>query len=312
MDTRDRTDWMEPGRRFRPLRLALPLGGALLTGALGIATYTGRVLNAPRKHTYLDDFSFSPFEVGVPYRRVEFDSEDGVVLRGWWLPRDSSDQVIVGLPGHKGAKQDLLGEAAALWRGGSNVLLFDYRGCGESDPGMHSLAFRELGDVRAALAFARRQVPRARLGVIGYSMGGALAILVAAEDPDVLAVVADSPFATVTDVVAHAYRRWRLPAGPIVALADMVNRVRWGYPYRAVRPLDAVSALSPRPLLIIHGTGDDITPVNHAYLLHEAAGEGKELWVEHGVQHCGVYFHDREMYVRRTTEFFARALSAVA
>src|SRR5947209_11575720 len=133
-------------RLARPLRYALPVGGALLSGAVGIAAYTTHVLHTPRRKTWQDEFIFTPWEVQVPHEPVEFPSEDGVKLRGWWFPREGTDSVVIGCTGHRGAKHELLGIGSALWRAHNNVLLFDFRSCGDSDPAPLSLAHNELQD----------------------------------------------------------------------------------------------------------------------------------------------------------------------
>lgn len=292
----------------RPLRLALPVGGIVLTGALSIAAYTARSLNTPRRRSEMDGFTFTPWEVQVPYESVEFVTEDGVTIRGWWFPRQESNQVVVGCTGHQGVKSDLLGIGSGLWRAGNNVLLFDFRGCGESDEAPPSLAHNELPDARAAVLYAHRRLPGARLGLIGYSMGAAVAILVAATDGSVRAVVADSSFAGMREVIGHAFTRFRLPPYPMLGLTDTVNRWRYGYRFAAVRPLDVVGCISPRPLLLIHGQDDRTVPAEHARQLYAAAGEPKELWIAPGTPHCGAYFDDRAHYVRKVAYFFDRAL----
>jgi dipeptidyl aminopeptidase/acylaminoacyl peptidase len=236
-------------------------------------------------------------------------TDDGVTLRGWWFPRPESDHVVIAYTGHKGVKTDLLGISSGLWRAGNNVLIFDFRGCGESDLVPLSIGYHERRDLQAAARFAHERVARARLGLIGYSMGAAVSLLVAAGDADIRAVVADSAYATLTGVIAAAYRRRRLPAPPILALSDRYNGWRYGYRFGELRPVDIVGQLAPRPLLIIHGTRDAVTPVDHAYQLYAAAGEPKELWIAEGAHHCGAYFLDRQEYVARVADFFARALA---
>lgn len=293
----------------RVLGYSLLAGGAIATAALGVASYATGVLNKPNQQPS-DDFTFSPWEVQVPYESVEFPTADGITLRGWWFPRES-DRVVIGLTGHRGAKQDLLGIGSSLWRAGNNVLLFDFRACGESDRAAQSLAHFESSDVRAAIAYVRDRISSARVALVGYSMGASLAILAAAEDAGIEAVVADSPFATVSDLIAIAYRRHRLPARPLVALTDALNRWRYGYRFTTVRPLDAVSAIAPRPLFLIHGADDSVVPVQHAHDL-AAAARGMSLWILPGVRHCGAYFADREEYVRRVITFVDEALSSGA
>lgn len=295
----------------KPLRYGLPLAGAIVSGALGVAAYTAHVLNGPRRADPLGAFSLTPWEVRVPFEPVSFITEDGVTLRGWWFPAAGSNRVVVGYTGHKGIKQDLLGIGSGLWRAGNNVLLFDFRGCGESDLAPLSLGHHELPDARAAIVYARQRLPAAHIGIVGFSMGAAIAILIAAEDHRVRAVVADSPFATINDVLMHAHRRYRLPVTLTVALTDIVTRVRYGYSFDAVRPIDAVGRIAPRPLFLIHGSADGLVPVEHAYRLHAVAGTNSRLWIVHGVPHCGAYFDDREEYVQQVASFFQASLEPI-
>src|SRR5919202_2223525 len=241
------TRWGTPRLgKHRPLRLALPFGGAIAAGALGVAAYTARHLNGPTKRRWLQDYAFSPWELAVDYEPVEFRAADGVTIRGWWLPRPASHQVVIGCTGHRGAKHELLGIGSGLWRAGNNVLLFDFRGRGASDLAACSLAYHEMEDLQAAVDYACGRLPEGRIGVIGYSMGAAVALLVAAREPRLRAVVADSPFATMRDVIGHAFERRRLPARPMLSLAESVNRWRYGYRFDAVEPVDAVATIAPR------------------------------------------------------------------
>ena len=158
------------------------------------------------------------------------------------------------------------------------------------------------------MAYALGRVPGARLGLVGYSMGASIAILLAADEPRVAAVVADSPFTGIADVVAHGAARLRLPARLVVPAADLLNGWRYGYRFGAVRPIEAVAAISPRPLLIVHGEADSLIPVGHAHALFETARAPKDLWIIPGAEHCGGYFADRPGYVARVADFFQQQL----
>lgn len=293
---------------MRPVRYILPFGATVVTGAFGIAAYAARQINGTRRNEGMDTYTFSPWELDVPHDSVEFRTEDGITLRGWWFPRVDSSSVIIGCPGHRRGKHDLLGIGSALWRDGHNVLLFDFRGCWDSDPAPQSLAYKEIPDLHAAIAYVSSRIPRARIGIIGYSMGAAVAILVAASNSSVAAVVADSAFATMRDVIAHQFRRRNLPPHLVLPLTEEYNRWRYGYRFAAVRPIDVVGEVSPRPILIIHGALDSTTPLSHASRLYDAAAEPKELWIVEGAEHCGAYFDNRTAYVARVSDFFARAL----
>src|SRR5262249_27100058 len=125
------------------------------------------------------------------------------------------------------------------------------------------------------------------------------------------AVIADSPFTGIAELVAHNAARRRLPARLVVPLASALTGWRYGYRFGAVRPIEAVAAISPRPLLLIHGSAATLIPISQAHELFAAAGEPKDPWVVEGVEHCGSYFADRPGYVVRAARFFAQYLGSI-
>jgi fermentation-respiration switch protein FrsA (DUF1100 family) len=307
-----------PGVRdaLRPLRRAAAgaglLAGGLLLSTVGLAYFVARVLTDPRRPGPQDDYVMTPFETGAQHEEVVFPAATGDhQIHGWWFPRPSTTRVIIGCTGYRGSKAELIGISTALWRAGFNVLLFDYHGHGAGRGVPVTLGYRELHDFYSALDYALRRVPGARIGVIGYSMGASIAIMGSARRPEVRAVVADSPFATHAEVVSHNVARVIHVSGrPVAALADVFLAWLAGYRSRDVEPVRDVRALAPRPLLLIHGTADQMIPLAHSQRVFAAAGEPKELWLGEGADHCGTYFLDRSAYCERVIGFFERALDA--
>lgn len=277
-------------------------------GASAIATYAAFSINSRRRRDLIDDYFITPFELKVPHQDIQFRSADGYNLKGWLFENPDSDRLLIGLTGRRVAKDSLIGIGTGLWRAGNNVLVFDFRGRGESDDGPQSIGHREMADVRAALAYAKRNYPEHRLGLFGFSMGASLAIRAAAEDPEILAVMADSPFTSIDEILTGIFRRKRLPATLLVALARRVNQLLFGYDFAADSTRQAIARIAPRPLLLIHGSADSTTPAAMAEELYKLASEPRELWLEPDVEHCGVYFVDRERYIKRVADFFAGAL----
>lgn len=291
---------------LRPLgwtAAALGVAGAAV-GAIG-----AWALNGPRR--VWPPYGFTPFEVRVDAEDVSFTTEDGVRIAGWWLEAPGSESVVVVAHGHKGSKADMLGIGPGLHRHGHSVLLFDFRGSSDSGDGPLSLGFHEQRDLTAAIDFAARRRPDARIAVVGFSGGAATAILTGARDPRIEAFVLDSPFATLTDVVAQAFRGHRVPAAPFVPFIAAATKLLHGYRLRDVRPIDAIAELPPRPILLLHGTNDEIIPYQHALGLREAAGgeEAVEFVTFEGAYHCGGYFSDRPGYIALVDGFLQRWLA---
>jgi dipeptidyl aminopeptidase/acylaminoacyl peptidase len=281
------------------LALAAPGAAALTTlGAWGMARRM--VTNRRPAGRYI-----TPWELGIPYEDVEFSTPDGVTLRGWWLDRPGAPRTVITLAGHHGVRSDTLGIGAALWRRGANVLLFDFRGRGGSEWHINTLGYYETTDALTAIEWAHAREPGARIGLVGYSMGGAVSIMAAARDPRVAAVVADSPFASQRQVLRRWFRRnLKLPTYPLVRLMEEFLP----YEIEQVEPIREVARIAPRALMLIHGALDAVTNPQDSAALYEAAGEPKVMWALPSVGHCDAYFVDRTAYAERVSAFLEEHL----
>jgi len=231
----------------RGLALGAPVAGASL--ATLAAWVTARRITGPGPR---DKKFVTPWEFGIPYEEVGFSTEDGLLLRGWWLPAAEAKRTVIALHGHRGARHHCVGIGAAVWRRGANVLLFDHRGRGSSEGELMSLGHFETADA-AAVGYALSRAPGLPLGLIGYSMGAAVALISAARDEHVGAVVADLPFASERKLVRALLRRQAGPLHrPIVALSERLLP----YDPGGVDPLRQVAKVAPRPCLFIHGLLD--------------------------------------------------------
>jgi alpha-beta hydrolase superfamily lysophospholipase len=280
---------------------------AILYLALSYKLYRRAFL--PAKPLWLDDFSFTPFEFQADYEDVELVTADGINFGAWHFRQPGSPQTVIISGGHKGQRQGALGIAVALWRKGFNVVLYSYRGMPGSDRAPITFGIKEVLELQAAIAFARKRIPKARIGLLGYSMGAVVSILGAAGEPGVQALVLDSPFSDLrTLLVENVRSASKLPGTPFVWLAGLMFRLRTRSWLSACRPLDVLSSLEPRPLFFIHGGADNITNVNHSRRLYDAYRGPREIWIVQGAPHTGAYFADRPLYVERVAGFFARHL----
>ncbi|MBI4581131.1 MAG: alpha/beta hydrolase, partial [Planctomycetes bacterium] len=109
-----------------------------------------------------------------------------------------------------------------------------------------------------------------------------------------------------------SYRRiaaWHVRHSPLLLpIAWWVPRLLIGNAYD---PIDHVGRIAPRPLLIIHGTADEIVPVEMARRLHAAAGDPKELWLVDGADHYDPLRENADEGQGRLLEFFRRCVAGV-
>jgi dipeptidyl aminopeptidase/acylaminoacyl peptidase len=257
----------------------------------------------------LDDFTFTPFEFQADYEEVELVTADGVNFGAWHFRQPGSPQTVIVSGGHKGQRQNSLGISAALWRKGFNVILYSYRGMPGSDRAPITFGIKEVLELQAVIAFARKRIPNARIGLLGYSMGAVVSLLGAAGEPGVQALVLDSPFSDLrTLLIGNVRRASKLPGSAFVWLAGVMLFMRTRHRISECSPREVLSSLEPRPLFFIHGGADDITPVSHSRQLYDAYRGPREIWIVQGAPHTGAYFADRPLYVERVAGFFARHL----
>lgn len=287
------------------------------TGALGacgllsgIAFYIVETITRPTKPSPSKERTLTPFELDLPAETVTFPPRLGRHrVHGWFIPYPGATSTIIVCPGYRSSKSDTLGICGFLWKAGHNILTFEYHGHGSEVGTEITLGYREQEDFLGALRYAKQRAAGTRLGVLGYSMGAAVAIMCSAHSSDIEAIVADSSFATHTRVIDYQVRRrLHMPSGPFVWLADQLLGWRAGYRFHQIEPLRDIASLALRSLLIIHGGADTTIDPQDALLLYGAAQEPKELWIVPGADHCGAYFMDRPRYVKRITDFFERHL----
>jgi len=209
-----------------------------------------------------------PEDFRLTVEDVTITADDGVKLAAWLVPRAGAPAVVL-LHGYPAEKADLLPIAAAL-APRFTVLLVDQRYFGDSGGRATTIGFRERGDLRRAIdvLVARGHGP---VGVFGFSLGGAVALLAAAEDPRIRAVAAYAPFADLKSLAYELYG-WLGPLKyPFVLLLRAWARLFLGHDVTALSPERACAALAV-PVLLIASRGDEQIPFAHAERLRQALG----------------------------------------
>ncbi len=303
-----------PWRR-RVGRLALTL---LLVGLLTVATISGYVA---AQLTTVPGIALrgTPADVGLPYTEVVFPArDDHVPLAGWYIdPQHPSRHcTVVLIHGWLDNREDpsikLLDLAAGLAQYGYGVFMIDLRAHGASAGQRVSWGDYERRDVLGAVDYlTQRNDAPACIAGLGFSMGGATLVNAAAEEPAIRAVVTDSSFANLRELLnARIPTESGLPAvftPPSVLMA----RLLYGIDLNQVQPEARIAALAPRPLLIIHGTADQVIPVEHAHRLYDAAhNQQAELWLVPDVAHVQAYATHPQTYVERVVAVLRRVHAA--
>ena len=293
------------------LRRLLAAAAAAL-GLAGFVAIVGEYGHRQITHAHRNDFRDDPTRWGLgAAEEIDVTARDGIRLHSWLFRSPTAEASVIVLHGHGGNKHTCLPLAQFLFPR-YNVLMLDHRGHGDSDGLRTTIGYEERLDVHGAvdLLLERGLGP---VGIYGMSMGGATAILAAAEDPRIAAIVADSPYARLRWAVQQSANLRGYPAflSPAIAfLGCLATSLHLRYRMQAFDPVEVVDRIAPRPLLLMHGTEDDVVPVASAHALFARAGEPKELWLIEGLKHCKALEEAYEPFKIRVVEFFDRWLAA--
>jgi dipeptidyl aminopeptidase/acylaminoacyl peptidase len=280
-------------------------GTALLTFVGPIVGETIAILPPPFPKGTPD-----PLDVlGLPYEEVSFPSEDGLVLRGWFVPAASDGApAIVYAPATAHDQRSGLSLVPAFHQAGYHVLLFSYRGhaLSEGKRGAFTYGDAESRDVDAAVRFLRDTKRVGPIALVGHSVGAVSAILSAARNPLVAAVIAVAPFPSVSEVWYTS--RPELVPPFVLDWALWAAEKRRGFDREEICPLNVIDRIAPRPLLIIHGTEDQRITEEQIHRLFAAALEPKTLWLVEGANHSQIRSPVLEEMSEELTAFLDAAL----
>ena len=273
---------------------------ALLLGYFGVGLFVVLWMSAPLRKSP----GATPASVGLVYEEVEFRSTDGIRLDAWWVPSEGSTLAAVLVPGWGGYKFDehLLQTIPVYHRAGYGVLLLDLRAQGESGGTRRTLGYREVRDVRGALAWLQRQgYAWDHVVLHGWSMGGAT-VLGAAPGSGVAAVVEEAGFADLPLLL-----KGKIPEFVLFGrlLEPAILLAGWLFPDFdpwEVVPKNDAATLSDEgvPLFIIHSIEDAVVPYEQAKIL-ASAYPGASFWRLEGYGHVEAYEHPE--YAQRLLTF---------
>ena len=254
----------------------------------------------------------TPGDFGLAFEDIELQTEDGLRLHGWFIPQQADNAaradaptliVLHGWPEDKGG---VLRGAAPLAQE-FNLLLFDFRALGRSEGRHSTLGARETRDLKAAVDWLDERGHQ-DIGVWGFSMGGAVALMGSALDDRIGAVVADTSFSRLDLMARDVFRVPVLQHG--LALGMRVwGRLFLGIDIRQVAPVDAAARLE-QPVLIIHLEHDHFVPFAHARRLQDALAHNPaaEFWFRRD----GFYGQVPADYLQRLRGFFEQHLAVAA
>ncbi len=311
---------------MRRIRAAVLTAGAtaLAAGVLaplagyGFAVVYRRRAGFPARRPPLE----TPADHGLPFENVTIESATGA-LPAWFIPADAAEPGaalrprpgVVLVHGWESNRARMLPNARFLRAAGFHTLMFDVRGHGENPPELLPISAGEFGaDTAAAVAAMSARPEVTTIGVLGHSMGAAGAAIAAARDPRVRALVLTSTPADPRRLTRRTFQLAGLPfPGPVAApLSWITTRVYLRPRGHAPGDISARRAVEryAGPVLLVHGSADEVVPVADLAILAQAAGRRagrplETLVVERGFHR---WLYEDPTYRARIAAFLARHL----
>ncbi len=248
--------------------------------------------------------------LGLDYTRACFTTDDDIRLSAWLVPHPEPQGLVLLSHGYTGCRETMLPYVKFLHEAGYIVLLHDFRAHGWSGGQRATLGLEEPRDLQAAIRWVEMQESLAELPLflMGESMGAAVSLLVAAQEPRVRAVVADCGFARMDGPI-----RQRLEtlfganfARALTPATQTMGERFLGSSTTRIAPEEAIGRIAPRPVLLIHGTQDALVTPDHAHRLQAASGGTAQLWLVEGARHTESV-HTALHYGERVVAFLKEA-----
>lgn len=232
---------------------------------LGVMSMLGFYL-AIRPFRFISQLT--PASLGMPYDKIVFETSDHLKLTGWFIPaRESNRKTIILLHGYPADKGNILPFMRFLHLH-YNLFLFDFRYFGESEGYYTTIGRDEVNDLLAAITYLKkRQINE--VGVWGFSMGGAVAIMAAPSIPEIKAVVAESSYARL-DWMATDYFKIPILKYFLKEVARHFGILMLGYDIHDVTPATSLKIITV-PVLLIQSKNDNVISARHALLLEESS-----------------------------------------
>ena len=260
----------------------------------------------------------SPEQLHLPYESELVGAPIGP-CPAWIFPAEEpTDTWVIQVHGRGTTRAECLRAVPVFRRAGITSMLVSYRNDGSaprSRSGTYALGATEWRDVDAAIDVARRRGAR-RIIVMGWSMGGAIALQVALNSSHrdlIVGVVLESPVIDWRRVLSYQARLLRLPTA-VAGLAIGALAADWATPLTGTESripferLDVVARAGElrNPVLILHSDDDGFVPSDASYDLVVARPDLVEMQVFDTARHAKLWNYDQERWSDAIDDWLAR------
>ena len=274
----------------------------LLISMVASCWFVGGRLVRPAQRTV------GPPPAGVDHLAIEtvsIPSQSGANLAGWWIEHEHPTATVVLLHPIRADRRAMLGRAMLLYQAGYSTLLVDLQAHGESPGDAITMGSLERFDAQAAVAYVRSRHGDQPVGVIGWSLGGAAALLGSPLPID--AMIVESVYPTIEEATDNRVAA-KLGVGSKLITPMLLAQLgpRLNIQAANLQPIDYVPQVGC-PLLVLGGDRDYHTTLEETGRMYKAAKEPRQLQIFSGAGHEDLLRFDSELYQRTVLAFFRRS-----
>jgi pimeloyl-ACP methyl ester carboxylesterase len=255
-----------------------------------------------------------PSNYSLDYESISFSSSDdqSITLRGWWIPQQNAKGTIIWVHGLDSARDGNVEFLSSVHKEGYSILTFDLRGHGESDKVAMGAGQHEQQDVLGAIRWVKQQEPSNKIGLIGISLGGAIVIL-SGDNPDITAIVADSSFASIPELIEEEVAgRTPMPAwGAAILKPGIIAVAKWfrNVDILAVNPAKEIGQIT-YPVALIHCKQSERVPFTHAKRILANAPQGSPTLFLDNCNHAEGWEKHKERYAEFVFRYLNQRLNS--
>ncbi len=241
----------------------------------------------------------TPINYGLEYEKVQFKTQDGLTLTGWLIPGKKKTPTIIVGHGYPFDKGNILPVVTFL-HPDYTLFLFDFRSFGESHGTSTTGGVKEIQDFNAAIKYldSRKDINHT-YGAYGFSLSAFT--FLAAKHPKIKAIVSDSAYSSIHDIIEQTYFYLGPLKFPFVWMTEFYGKLFYG--------LDAkkYEARVTVPTLLIHGDADSQIPISQTQKIYDSADKKlAQLWIIEGADHGMSYTTNPKEYKARIKDFFSK------
>lgn len=247
---------------------------------------------------------------------VQFKSSDNLTLSALLCKRKAPVANLVVCHGYKGAKEFLYRYFDLFIN--YNILIFDFRACGQSDGFFTGIGSDEAPDVIAATRYMKKRLEysanlRLPTIVLGMSMGAAAAIKAVETVPSLCdALIVDSSYTSLAKIVKRVFpAKSGLPATPFVQLTKFMFKVCSGCDIDKFRPVDYINKIK-QPTFFIHACNDSFIPAENSLELYaNSTSRYAKIWIGPQCRHAWLFNDYGDLYKKKIEKFLTKAIPSL-